>query len=334
MMGLELNEIITKIREKTQLSEEEVRLQITKKRDKLSGLVSEEGAAHILANELGVDVMESIRKQGLKINKLKPGMRVGVLAKVVKLYEVRSFKRGDQDAKVGSFLVGDDSGLVRIVMWDENHVAKMESGEIKEGTIVKVENGAVRENNGYTEMHLGNYSNIETNPEGVGEINVIEKGNMVGGAGTGELKITKLNEASIGDNISVYGTVVQLYDPRFYEGCSECGKKVVDGKCPNHPEGTPKKIPILNFFLDDGHEGIRATAFRDQASKVLGIEDSVLESFADNPGGFEEVKQQVLGTQKVFSGRVNSNEMYKRKEFMVSNVPQVDTADILAKFIN
>jgi len=212
MMGLELNEIISKIREKTQLSEEEVRLQITKKRDKLSGLVSEEGAAHILANELGVDVMESIRKQGLKINKLKPGMRVGVLAKVVKLYEVRSFKRGDQDAKVGSFLVGDDSGLVRIVMWDENHVAKMESGEIKEGTIVKVENGAVRENNGYTEMHLGSYSNIETNPEGVDEINVIEKGNMA--AGTGELKITKLSDASIGDNVSVYGTIVQLYDPR------------------------------------------------------------------------------------------------------------------------
>jgi hypothetical protein len=66
----------------------------------------------------------------------------------------------------------------------------------------------------------------------------------------------------------------------------------------------------------------------------LGIEDSVLESFADNPEGFEEVKQQVLGTQKVFSGRINSNEMYKQKEFMVSNVPEVDTSEILAKFIN
>ena len=152
MMGLDINEIISKIKEKSGLSEGDIKLKISQKRDKLTGLVSEEGAAHIVANELGIDLMEAIRKHGLKIEKLKPGMRIGATGKIVKIYEVRSFTKGDRVGKVGSFLIGDETGLIRIVLWDEDHIAKMESGEIKEDVLIKIENGNVRDNNGYKEI--------------------------------------------------------------------------------------------------------------------------------------------------------------------------------------
>ena len=50
MMGLNLDEIISQIKEKKGLSEDDIKLKISQKRDKLSGLVSEEGAAHIIGN--------------------------------------------------------------------------------------------------------------------------------------------------------------------------------------------------------------------------------------------------------------------------------------------
>ena len=334
MMGLDLNEIISKIKEKSGLSEEDIKLKISQKRDKLNGLVSEEGAAHIVANEIGIDLMDSIRKHGLKINKLQPGMRIGVTGKIIKTYEVRSFSKGDRNGKVGSFLVGDETGLIRIVLWDEAHIAKMESGEIKEDVLIKVENGNVRENNGYKEMHLGNYSKLDLNPPGVEDIKVIQTGQQIGSIETGDLKISKLSEANTGDNISIYGTIVQLYDPRFYDGCPECGKKVVDGNCSTHQTVIAKKIPILNFFVDDGHGGMRGVAFREEVAKVLGVEESEVEKFSDDLPAFEIVKIKVLGTQMIFSGRVTSNQMYDRNEFMVKSVHKMDAKEILAKFIN
>ena len=334
MMGLNLDEIISQIKEKKGLSEEEIKIKISQKRDKLSGLVSEEGAAHIIANELGIDLMESIRKHGLKIVKLKPGMRVGATGKVLKNYEIRTFTRNERTGKVGSFLIGDDSGLIRIVLWDENHIAKMENDEIKPDVIVKIENGTVKENNGYKEMHLGNFSQIEINPEGVEDIQVIQKNNSVAELGEAEVKITKLSDASPGDNVMVYGTIVQLFEPKSYDGCSECGKKVVEGKCGAHPSGLAKKIPILNFFLDDGNAGMRAVAFRDAASKLLDLDEASMEALIGNAAAFEDIKVKMLGAQKVLSGRITSNELYGRSEFMVRNVHDMDTKEVLSKIMN
>ncbi len=333
MMGLNLDEIISQIKEKKGLSEEDIKLKISQKRDKLSGLVSEEGAAHIIANELGIDLMESIRKHGLKINKLKPGMRVGVTGKVVKCYEVRSFVRNEKTSKVGSFLIGDDSGLIRIVLWDENHIAKMENGEIKPDTILKLENGNVKENNGYQEMHLGNFSQLEINPEGVEDIQVVQRANASSEMGESEVKISKLSEANAGDNLTVYGTIVQLFEPRSYDGCSECAKKVIDGKCMAHPMAIAKKIPILNFFVDDGNAGMRAVAFRDTAASLLDLDDDGMQGLIGNPTAFEEIQKKVLGTQKVLSGRITSNELYNRNEFMVRAVVNMDPKDVLEKLM-
>ena len=332
MMGLNLDEIISQIKEKKGLSEDDIKLKISQKRDKLSGLVSEEGAAHIIANELGIDLMESIRKHGLKIVKLKPGMRVGVTGKVLKCYEVRSFVRNEKTSKVGSFLMGDDSGLIRIVLWDDNHIAKMENGEIKPDTILKLGNGTVKENNGYMEMHLGNFSQLEINPEGVEDIKVIQRPDSSPGMDA-EVKFSKLSEVSAGDNLTVYGTIVQLFERRSYEGCSECAKKVIEGKCATHPTATAKKIPILNFFLDDGNAGMRAVAFRDAAAKLLDLDDEAMQGIIGNTPAFEEIQKKVLGTQKVLSGRITSNELYNRNEFMVRDVITMDPKEVLEKIM-
>ena len=54
MIDIPRAEIVTKIKEAKGLSEDEINAKIQEKLTQLAGLISEDGAAHIIANELGV----------------------------------------------------------------------------------------------------------------------------------------------------------------------------------------------------------------------------------------------------------------------------------------
>jgi len=104
LMGLTYEEIIAKIKEKG-VSEEEIQTRIKQKLDQLSGLISKEGAAQIIANELGVKIFRDVGK--LKVKEIRAGMRdIEVDGKVINLFEVRSFKNEKREGKVASFILG------------------------------------------------------------------------------------------------------------------------------------------------------------------------------------------------------------------------------------
>ena len=95
MIRIPFPEMIARIIEKTGLSESDLMAKIEAKRSALSGLISKEGAAHIVANELGVKILVPSGK----IKDLFPGMRnADVLGRVTQIYEVREFKRADGSA--------------------------------------------------------------------------------------------------------------------------------------------------------------------------------------------------------------------------------------------
>ena len=71
MIKLPLEEIIYKIKEKTSLSDHDINQKIDDKLVQLSGLISRHGAAHIIANELGVNLFEAVTGT-LQINRLLP----------------------------------------------------------------------------------------------------------------------------------------------------------------------------------------------------------------------------------------------------------------------
>ena len=70
-MGLTLNEVISIIREKTGLSEEDIKEKISKKWHKSRGYLSEEGAAHVVASNLNVDLMEDLSRNNYNIDKFR-----------------------------------------------------------------------------------------------------------------------------------------------------------------------------------------------------------------------------------------------------------------------
>ena len=82
--------IVKLIAEGSNLPAEEILRRIEAKRAKLSGLVSKEGAAQIVAAELGIN----FEKEKLKISELVAGMKkANVIGKVINISPVRSYNK-------------------------------------------------------------------------------------------------------------------------------------------------------------------------------------------------------------------------------------------------
>ena len=132
MLKVGFDEIIRKIKEEKKLTDIEIQVKIDKKLNDLSGLISKEGADHIVANELGIKLFDKAGMEKVKINELLIGMRrVGINGKVTSVFSINQFTKEGKEKKVASFIAGDETGRVRVVLWDEKHINEIENGNIK-----------------------------------------------------------------------------------------------------------------------------------------------------------------------------------------------------------
>jgi replication factor A1 len=316
MIQMPYVDVVAKIREKSGLSDSEIENKIKQKLDQLSGLISKEGAAHIIANELGIKLFEQVSGK-LQIKNILAGMRdVETKGKVLQVYEVREFMREESVGHVGSFIIGDETGTIRVVCWGDKANAV---NEIKQDDIVKVVSAYVRENNGRKEIHLNDRSRLMVNPPGetVGEVKT---------AIQSEAKRKSIAEIQENDqNIELLGTIVQVFDPRFFEVCPQCGKRAMmkDNAyyCQQHDVVDPKYSYVFNVSLDDGTGNIRCAFFRNQADKLTGRTTEQMLEYRQSPEKFEEVKNELLGNIIKIAGRARKNQMFDRLEF---NAQQVD----------
>ena len=323
MIRIPYDEMIAKIKEQSGLSDDELKEKIDSKLKQLSGLISKDGAAHIIANELGVKILE----HSGKIKDIYIGMRnVEFNAKVQQIYECREFKRQDgTGGKVGNFLCGDETGTIRVVCWG-SHADCLQN--LSTGLVIRVTAGLVRDNQGRKEVHLNDKSNLIISPSGV------DIGEVKQRSDARRKEIKDLEETD--ENVAVLGTIVQSFEPRFYEVCPECGKRVRDeeGKfnCPEHNAVTPDFSYVFNIVVDDGSESIRCVLFKNQAEKLLKRSQEDMQAFRKSPDAFEAVKTELLGNLVKIVGRVNRNTFFDRLEFVAQMVfPEPDPAEELAR---
>lgn len=313
MLKIPLNEVKERLLKEARLTPAGLEDKIKDKINELAGLVSEEGAVYIIANELGIQLLEP--EGPLKIKHLAGGMRnIDLLAKVTRKFDVREFQGKDGNpGKVGSFIVGDETGTCKIVLW---HKMTEVMGSLKEEDTVRIKSGYARENNGYLEVHLNDKSIITVNPAGetVAEV----KKNL----SFERKKIESLKEND--QNVELFGTVTQVFDPRFFPVCPNCNKKVNkvenDFICNEHQKVEPAYSYVLNIVLDDGTSNIRAVLWRSQMEKLLKKSDAEIALFREQPEAFGEVKNALLGEQIKLVGKVNKNAMFDRLEFFAQLV--------------
>jgi len=322
MINVPYEQIIEKIKEQG-LTEEEINAKIKQKMDQLSGLISKEGAAHTIANELGIKLVEQTSGK-LKIKNVLSGMRnVEIVAKVQQVYEVREFKTETRSGKVGSMMIGDETGTIRLVLWgDQTDKLK----DITSGDIIKAESGYVKDNRGRKEIHLGDRGELKINPEGeiVGEIKAPE---------TQRKKISDLKEGDL--DTELMGTIVQVYDLKFFECCPQCNKRLKATEtgfmCENHSNVSPAYGCVLGAVLDDGTSNIRSVFFRNQVQHLLEKTQEDVEKYREFPEKFEEVKHDLLGKQIKLFGKINKNMMMDRIEFIAQRVSKANPDEELKK---
>ncbi len=295
--------IIEKIAKFSGLNPEEVNRRIEAKRAKLSGLISQEGAAQIVAAELGIN----FENEKLKIDELLPGMRkINICGKIIKLFPVRSFKtqKGD-DGKVLNLILADETSNIKVVLWDTNHIALVEKGEIKEDDVIEIGNASMREN----EMHLGSFSEFKKSTQ------------KIEGVKTEKIsKEKKISEFRIGDQLSVRAFVVQSFQPKFFEVSKETGRKMTESEKEKGVEA--ERRALINIVLDDGTETIRAVLFNENLS-ALGIRDF------DNPERLALQIEGLLGKEMIFSGNVRKNNFFNNEEFIVDSLKEVNLDELI-----
>jgi len=316
MFKLPLQDIINKIKEKTDLSEAEINSKINQKLDQLSGLISKEGAAHIIANELGVKIFEQTQGK-LQIKNILAGMRsVETVGKITRLFELREFQTEQRSGKVASLVIADETGFIRIVLWGDQ---AEKVNKMKEGDILKILNGYVRENQGRKEVHMNDRASLVINPPGV-EVNAIEAGERQEAV---RKKIADLREGD--ENVGILGTIVQAFEPKFFEVDPQSGRRTKpneEGKFLNDKgqEIQPDYSYVMNVVLDDGSESIRCAFFRNQVERLLNKTQKDMLTYKDNITAFEPIKTDLLGQQVKLVGRANRNEMFDRMEFITQLV--------------
>jgi replication factor A1 len=303
MVNENYERIVSKIASVSGIPYEEVLRKIEAKRAKLSGLISQEGAAQIVAAELGV----SFDNEKLKINELLPGMRkVNLVGKIINLFPVRSFKtqKGDE-GKVLNLVLADDTSNVKVVLWDVNHISLVENGEISEGHIVEISNASVRDG----EIHLGSFSSFKSSEEELKNV-VLEK----------VVKEKEISNLNISDNARVRAFVVQSFEPRFFQINKETGKKPTEDDI---ARGVPvEKRALINVVLDDGTETIRAVVFHENLKK-LGLTD-----LEDETKRLLQ-KENLIGKEFIFSGIVRKNNFFNNEEFIIDDVKEVNLDELI-----
>ena len=310
MIKIPYNDIILKIKEATGTPEQEIESRVEEKLKQLSGLVSKEGAAHIIANEMGVKLFEQLSGR-LEIKNILAGMRnVETIGRVMQVFEERTFQTENRSGRVGSFILSDQTGSIRIVMWgDQCNNMKI----LSPGTLVKIAGGYVKENNNRKEVHLNDKAQLTVNPVGIEFPEVL----------SGQRKYVK--DLDQGDmKVEVLATIVQVFDPKFYEICPVCSKRsrLKDDKfeCPTHGAINPEYGYVTNCFIDDGTDNIRVVFFREQTQQLTQKDHGSILLFRDNIDNFAQIKSELLGKIVKISGKTQRNEMFDRLELVADTI--------------
>lgn len=323
MFKVPLPELKAKILASGKLMSAQLDQRIKEKINELSGLVSEEGAAHILANELGIEII--VQGGKLKVKELYPGMRnISLVGKVVRKYELREFQKEGRTGKVCSLMVGDDTGMIRAVFWNDQ-VELLQ--QVKEDDIVLLKDCTIRENATGKEIHLGERSHLIINPPGE-QVNLTRQS-----SGFVRKRIQELTGQEEGAEI--LGTIIQVFDPRFFYVCPRCSRKALESegqfRCQEHGVVEGQLSYVLNAVLDDGSGNIRSVFWKQQTNHLLGKTEQEMQQFRENIAAFESIKTDLLGEQFKVMGRVKKNEMFDRLEFSAQLVEKADPQEELAR---
>ncbi|MHC1631718.1 MAG: OB-fold nucleic acid binding domain-containing protein [Methanotrichaceae archaeon] len=186
------------------------------------------------ADQCGVEEADAdiqTRIEPFKISEIKPDMGdINLVTKVVDPGEAREFLRKDGSmGLVRSVILGDETGKIRLTLWNEKAEMKLVGGESLE-----VINALSRERYGQVEIQAGSYSVIRKSDA---QVNYVEK-------------ITPISELKAESISSISGFVTGFGEVREFE----------------RDNGTVGKV--ANIYISDHNDRVRVTLWNDHVKLI------------------------------------------------------------------
>ncbi|MBD3260885.1 MAG: hypothetical protein GF334_04285, partial [Candidatus Altiarchaeales archaeon] len=217
----------------------------------------------IKPSDAKLDLPEITRTAGeLKIKDVKAEQRgITVEARIMRVYPQREFSGGT----MASLVLGDESGTIRCVLWNEQ---SSNANDLSAGDAVRITNAYSRSNlDDEPELHVGKYSEIKADPKL--DVPALED---IQGSLSLDKKIIDLEAGE--DYVKITGKVVDVEDkPLLYSTCPECKSRVQNlggtHMCDSCGMVEPTYNMVLSFILEDESSNIRVIAFREIAEKLI-----------------------------------------------------------------
>jgi replication factor A1 len=177
---------------------------------------------------------------------------VNVRGRVLETDAVRTFDRDDgSEGKVSNLLLGDETGRIRVTMWD----ARAERAEeLEPGDAVEVVDGYTRERDGSLELHVGDRGRVE---DAEGEVAFTAEADPIDGL-------------ELGETADIAG-VVRSADP----------KRTFD-----RDDGSEGQV--RNVRVQDDTGDIRVALWGEKADAEVGPGDEVLVTDAEIQDGWQD----------------------------------------------
>jgi len=306
-----LDELVKRISDNSNLSEDSVRDRIYGKQAELSGLISEEGAAYIVAKELGINLLR--KQERLNLANVTIGMQnVDAIGKIIRVFPVREFSTEKSKGRVKNVIIADSTGSVRLSLWNE----EIDNNDVKEGDVMHIRGFVRQDNVGEPEIRLGRYGMLQKSDEQI------------------EVKIERRVERSSiappkeGQYREVRAALLQVFESTpLYAVCGECATSIKD-KCEAHPDAATDYELVASGIIDDGTESIRAVFFKENVEKILGMSKTDIQGMSEKRRPLQSIFANVeLGKEFIFEGRTRNNTLFQRLEFIVNNVKNVDVKE-------
>lgn len=274
------------------ITREEFDQRIKEKIEEFGGLLSEEGAALIVASELGVDSRVEHLREFPHIKDLEVGMSgISLCARVTCVSAVKEFQKKSGTGRVVNVEVADKTGSTRVVLWDDLTAA---TKTLKKGDIVEVKGGTVKK--GYregVEVHLSATQR--------GDISVIAKTEKELPECTLEYRPIHELVEDLAD-VDVVGRVNQFYGIREFQ-----------------KNGGTGKVATLSLVDDTGE--IRLCLWNDKAEVAVSLRRGDVVAVED---GYTKVGLNGLELHSGWRGRVVVNPPVK-----VTPLPDVERISLI-----
>ncbi len=330
---MKTEKIIDRITEETDLEEDDIEEKIEDKMEEFSGLVSEEGAAHLVAKEHGVHISES-EGEDLKIDNIVPDMRkVNFTAKVVRISDLNTFERDDdeEDGRVQNMVLGDETGTIRMTLWDDQTQI---SEKIAEGEGINISGAyTIEDDDGNAEIRLGDDAQVAMADED--EVPELDEETRKANTTT---ETTIRNVRSENSSYSVKGMLMAMYTNNpFYRVDPETGDTVRENDDGEYvtDEGEEVEEPdhrlAISGVIDDGTGNIRTVFFGDTARELLNISEE--EEKDGDMDAVEDGVEEAIGKEIVVEGRTRHNDYFDSLEILANQIDQPDIEDNIEELL-